>query len=83
MQHLSFSIKNLLIVFCVTLASFSAQAQWVSIPDTNFGNWLNTNGYDMCLQGNSTVGWEMDTMCNEVVSATNLYLSTQSIESLD
>ena len=48
--------------------NFYSQAQWVSIPDTNFGKWLNTNGYTSCLQGNSQVGWQMDTTCPAVVN---------------
>ena len=83
MQDLSASIKNLLLAFCVSATAFSAQAQWVSIPDTNFGKWLNTNGYNMCLQGNSTVGWQMDTTCNEVVSATSIDCQYQNIIDLE
>ncbi len=83
MHHHRSSIKNLLLAFCVTLAAFSAQAQWVSIPDTNFGKWLNTNGYNMCLQGNSNVGWQMDTTCNEVVSATVVDCDSSNLSSIE
>src|SRR5688500_14626514 len=57
-----FIISNLSITDC--------KAQWVSIPDTNFGTWLNTNGYSACLQGNNSVGWQMDTTCPDVVNET-------------
>ena len=83
MQYLSSSIKNLLLAFFVTATTLSAQAQWVSIPDTNFGDWLNTNGFDMCLQGNSTVGWQMDTTCNKVVSAYTIDCSYSNLKSLE
>jgi uncharacterized repeat protein (TIGR01451 family) len=77
------SVKKSLLVFCATIAAFSAQAQWVSIPDTNFGKWLNTNGYNMCLQGNSISGWQMDTTCNELVSDTTLDCSNIAISNID
>jgi len=83
MLHRSASIKNLLLAFCVSATAFSAQAQWVSIPDTNFGMWLNTNGYDMCLQGDNTVGWELDTTCNKVVSDTIVYCTYSGIQSIE
>ncbi len=83
MHHHRSSIKNLLLAFCVTLAAFNANAQWVSIPDTNFGKWLNTNGYNMCLQGNSSVGWQMDTTCNEVVSETVINCNAAYIRSIE
>ncbi len=50
------------------LFTFSARSQWVSIPDSNFGKWLNTNGYSTCLHGNSQTGWQMDTSCPAVVN---------------
>ena len=83
MQHLSARIKNLLLAFCITATAFSAQAQWVSIPDSNFGKWLNTNGYNMCLQGNSTVGWQMDTTCNAVVSAKDIFCNNVNLKSIE
>ncbi len=83
MKNLTASIKNLLLSFCVTITVFSAQAQWVSIPDTNFGKWLNTNGYNMCLQGNSTVGWQMDTTCNEVVNNTYVSCFSNNIKNIE
>jgi len=83
MHYLSARIKNLLLAFFISATALSAQAQWVSIPDTNFGKWLNTHGYSLCLQGNSSVGWEMDTTCNEVVSDTSINCSSRSIKNLE
>jgi len=83
MHYLSAQIKNLLLAFCVSATAFSAQAQWVSIPDTNFGKWLNTNGYDTCLLGNSTLGWQMDTTCSKVVIEQIVSCSNASIENIE
>ncbi len=61
---------------------FCGSAQWVSIPDTNFGTWLNTNGYSTCLQGNNAVGWQMDTTCSAVTSETSISCSSANIQNL-
>lgn len=70
---------------CVVMLSsvYTAKSQWVSIPDTNFGKWLNTNGYSQCLQGNSMVGWEMDTTCNAVTTAQYMYCYNNGIKNLE
>ena len=67
-------LRSLVLSLFFVLGSwFCTSAQWVSIPDTNFGTWLNTYGYSACLQGNNTVGWQMDTTCNYVTSNLSLY----------
>ena len=58
------------------------KAQWVSIPDSNFGTWLNTNGYSACLQGNNTVGWQMDTTCPAIVNGTDVESFNSNIRDL-
>lgn len=70
-----------LLVFTLSFAfcSLNLHSQWVSIPDSNFGKWLNTNGYNQCLQGNSTTGWQMDTTCNAVVNAISIDCDSSSI----
>jgi hypothetical protein len=45
------------------LIGFGAKAQWVSIPDTNFAKAVIARTSTICFQGNSTVGWQMDTTC--------------------
>ncbi len=64
---------TLLIVFTVTLC----KAQWVTIPDANFVNWLNTHGYSSCMNGTM-----MDTTCSVVVNATSVTCSFQLISNL-
>ncbi len=72
-------MKNLLRTTALLLIFNSSflitKAQWVSIPDSNFGTWLNANGFSSCMQGNNTTGWQMDTTCNAVVTKTILHCS--------
>ena len=71
---------SLFLCFC---SVGSVKAQWVSIPDTNFGTWLNTNGYSTCLQGNNSVGWQMDTSCPVVVNATSIDCGNKDIHDIE
>lgn len=64
------------------LLSVGANAQWVSIPDTNFGTWLNTNGYSACLQGNNSIGCQLDTACSAVVNEDTIDCSFGAISNL-
>ncbi|MES2622559.1 MAG: SdrD B-like domain-containing protein, partial [Bacteroidota bacterium] len=76
-------LRNFLfsIVLCL-MSCASLQAQWVSIPDTAFGNWLNGNGFSTCLQGDSASGWQMDTTCPQVVSRTAIGFYSAGIKDL-
>ncbi len=65
----------LALLFC--FFSHYSKAQFVTIPDTNFVNWLNNNGYSSCMNGN-----QMDTTCNLVVNAVNLSCSSSNINDL-
>ncbi len=75
-------LRSVVLSSVLCLMSFVSHAQWVSIPDTNFGTWLNTNNYSQCLQGNSTVGWQMDTTCDAVIHAAIVGVSGQNIHDL-
>ncbi len=72
-------MKNLLRTTALLLIFNSSflitKAQWVSIPDSNFAKSIIYAGYGSCLQGNSSVGWQMDTTCSGIVSATDLTCS--------
>lgn len=58
------SILTLCLCLCVTA---KVHAQYVSIPDTNFGTWLNYSSlYSGCVTGNNNVGWRLDTTCYNV-----------------
>jgi uncharacterized repeat protein (TIGR01451 family) len=58
----------------------AARAQYVSIPDSNFGNWLYNNGYSSCLTGNGTVGYQLDTTCSAVLNTVSLNLSNYGFD---
>lgn len=59
------------LIFC---ASFTTNAQYVTIPDQNFVDWLITYGYGNCMSGN-----QMDTTCNEVIYETGINLATVGV----
>ena len=77
-------MKTIKILFAVLifLAAFESKAQYVAIPDSNFGKWLNTHGYNGCLRGNSATGWQMDTTCSSVQTATSLDCQQSNIRNL-
>ena len=71
-NSINFGLKNslltskklflLLFIFCLQFAP--AKAQWVTIPDANFVNWLQLH-YPTCMNGNL-----MDTTCSGIVNET-------------
>ena len=65
------AITLLAIIFSVAIS----RAQYVSIPDTTFGNWLYANGYLACMAGNGTTGWRIDTTCAAVLNSTTMTIS--------
>ena len=73
------------IIFSLILAitiSFQSKAQWVSLPDTNFGYWLSLHGYTACLQGSNTIGWQLDTTCPQVITDTSFIMVVGGIHNL-
>ncbi len=68
-------------VLMLLLFTFYSNAQWVSIPDTNFGKWLNSNTV-ACMQGNSTAGWQMDTTCSGVTGKIEIACYNKPISDL-
>jgi hypothetical protein len=71
-------MKQIIISFsCIFLLSFATvKAQYATIPDTAFGSWLNQHGFDSCMSGNSTIGWQLDTTCPAVLDDTSMYISS-------
>lgn len=59
------------------LFSSHVKGQFVNIPDTNFVNWLNANGFSSCMNGNL-----MDTTCNSITSATSIEPWSSNIHDL-
>ena len=70
-------LLGILILIAILFATQKSQAQYVTIPDTNFVNWLNANGYAGCMNGNM-----MDTTCGAVVNAAYVNCSNSNISDL-
>jgi Leucine-rich repeat (LRR) protein len=51
-----------------------SKAQFVTIPDTNFVNWLNNNGYSSCMNGN-----QLNSSCPAVQNTTALNLLNETL----
>jgi hypothetical protein len=69
--------KSLIVLLCCLFFSFSVNAQYVTIPDTAFVNWLSANGFDSCL-----VGSQLDTTCSAVLDSTYIDCSNANIQDL-
>ncbi len=69
---------RLLTLFVLLSITIGAKAQYVTIPDAAFVQWLNLNGYSTCMNGN-----QMDTTCSYIISATNMDVSSTSISDLE
>ena len=74
---------RLLLACSLLLSTSAARAQYVSIPDSNFGNWLYYNVDSFCMRGNSISGWLIDTTCPAVVNLTSLSCYDKHISSLE
>jgi Leucine-rich repeat (LRR) protein len=70
--------KILLLALFVVCSIFTAQAQYVAIPDANFRAFLQTQ-YPQCFNAQGL----MDTTCTAVVMATTLDCSNRNIASLE
>jgi len=74
MKH---KLLRILFLIAILFATQKSQAQYVTIPDTNFVAWLNANGYAGCMNGNM-----MDTTCGAVVNAAYVNCSNSNISDL-
>ena len=59
-----------------------AQAQQIALPDSNWGNWLNANGFSSCLSGNATAGWQLDASGSAVQQAGNISCNGSGIRDI-
>jgi uncharacterized repeat protein (TIGR01451 family) len=65
------------------MAMTATRAQsYVSIPDVNFGNWLNSNGFAGNMIGNSGAGWQLDISSAQVLNTTSINCSYSNISNL-
>ena len=67
-------------IICYWVFGQTGQAQWVTIPDAAFANWLEGNGFTLgvCMNG----GNQLDTTCAIVLSTTNLQINSSGISNL-
>ena len=70
-------MKKVITLITIIFTVATVRAQFVSIPDTSFGNWLNANGFSSCMTGNGTTGWHLDTTCTAVVNATSMTIENE------
>jgi Leucine-rich repeat (LRR) protein len=70
--------RLLLLALFVAGSNFTAQAQYVTIPDANFRAFLQTH-YTTCFNAQG----QMDTTCNEVMVTTIMSCGARSISNLD
>jgi Leucine-rich repeat (LRR) protein len=78
-------IKKLLLpllLFCCICTSQSLRAQYIAIPDSNFGKWIFANGDSTCLTGSATTGWRLDTTCTLLSQVVDIDCSGDSIADL-
>jgi uncharacterized repeat protein (TIGR01451 family) len=70
-------MKKLILLFLVLFLKFApAKAQWVTIPDPNFVDWLNWQHAE-CMSGN-----QMDTTCAGIVNAASANINDENILNL-
>ena len=70
-------LQKILLSAAFCLVMVSARGQWVTIPDTNFVNWLNANGFAGGLNGN-----QMDTTWGAIVNASSIDCRQSNISDL-
>ena len=66
--------KRILLAMLFSFCFNFSKAQFVTIPDTNFVNWLNNNGYSSCMNGN-----QLNTSCTAVQNAVQIDCSNAGI----
>ncbi len=74
-------MKRSLLLFVFSISFLITNAQWVNIPDSNFGKCLTAN-YPTCMQGNAQTGFQMDTSCSGISNAHKLDCTTRFIADL-
>ena len=71
--------RTLIYFLAIFLFSFQhkAKAQFVVIPDSNFVDWLNANGFSGCMNGNL-----MDTMCTAITTGQAVHVNLEGLHDL-
>ena len=65
-------MKKIPLLLLLALTMSLAKAQFITMPDTAFGSWMNANGYASCMTGSAATGWQLDTTCATLLAATNV-----------
>ncbi|HNY54145.1 MAG TPA: T9SS type A sorting domain-containing protein [Chitinophagales bacterium] len=71
-------MKNILLLLVLVIGCRTANAQYVTIPDSNFRNFLRTN-YPACMNA----GGQLDTTCTSLLAATQLSVRYNTISNLE
>ncbi|MCW3127266.1 MAG: hypothetical protein JWO03_2924 [Bacteroidetes bacterium] len=79
----NYTLFRILLICTLCIAMSTARAQYVAIPDTNFGNWLYNNGYAPALTGNSVSGWQLNGSDPSVRNATMIDCHYSNIHDLE
>ena len=66
--------RTISIFIILSIATNDAKAQFVTIPDVNFANWLNSNNFSICMNGN-----QLDTTCSYLLSCKSLTVKSINI----
>ena len=75
-------MRQIILICTMLLCLSAARAQYVAIPDSNFGNWLHANGFATCLTGNGTIGYHLDTTASVLTSTTTITISNKGVVDL-
>jgi len=70
-------MKKIFLILLLNLFTHVSIAQWVTIPDTNFVNYLNDH-FGVCMNGN-----QLDTTCNLIVTINGINCSNLIISDLE
>jgi uncharacterized repeat protein (TIGR01451 family) len=74
-------MKRYLLLCVISISFLTTNAQWVNIPDSNFGKWLKSN-YSSCITGTPQTGFQMDTSCGGISNAHMVDCNTMLIADL-
>lgn len=77
------SIKKLTILCTMLLTLGMLRAQYIPLPDTDWGDYLDGAGYHSALSGSHATGWYLDTTNAAVQSATSISIINSTIHAVD
>ena len=72
------SILSIAILLIALFNSQNSKAQFITIPDPNFVNWLSNQGYGSCING-----LNIDTTCVDIGLITSIHCENAYISDLE